>query len=130
MIPLSVTERVESAGLMRLSTAKLPLPTKLAVVPDGWKLIDPPPIAVSVGDQSITVWPGLSRIVVVFGDVPIDAPPPPLTVNAPVPAKLCAEAGVAPTTATVASARTEQPVRATRARKVVLRIMTSRATNG
>ena len=130
MVPFMVIDRVESAGLMRLRTAKPGLPTKLAVVPEFWKLIVPPPIAVSVGIQSITVCPGLTLIVVRLGDVPIEAPAPPLVVKLPLPSRLCAIAGVAPTTSTVASARTEQLVRDRRDGSGKLRIRGSRAAGG
>src|SRR6478752_5274574 len=68
----------------------------------------PPASALSVGVQLMTELPELRVMVVVPAPVAMLALPPPLTAKVPVPLKLCAAAGVAPTASTVASARREQ----------------------
>ena len=130
MVPFIEMARLMSVWLMRLRTAKLLVLLKVAVVPPSWKPIAPPPMALSVGVQSITLWPGLTLIVVVVGVVVIPAAPAPLVAKVPLPSRLCAAAGVAPTNMTVASASTEQLVRVRRDDETRLRIMISTGADG
>ncbi len=129
IVPFIEITRVRSVAVILLSTAKLPVPRKLAVVPEFWNWIGTLLlVALSVGTQLITVCGAVTEMVVV--PVPLVMVVAAPLVAVPVPRKLCAAAGLGPTTNTVASASTEQPVRASREGRGKLRIMTSRATNG
>jgi hypothetical protein len=97
--------RVESTGLIRLSTAKSVALLKVAV-PPGWKLIALALIAVSFGVQSITVCPPFKATFVIPGEVVTTAP---LVVTGATASALndCAAAGLGPTTSDVAIASVE-----------------------
>src|SRR5215218_10374190 len=103
--------RPMSAGLMLLRTWKFCVPVNSAVVLAFWKeMLVPVPTALSVGTQLMTVWPAFRLIVVVVAVVVMPVAFGFVT-YVPVPLKLCAAAGDAPTAITVAKARIEQLVR-------------------